>query len=416
MAVNLINTLWNELSDDMTGRIAAFLGESPANTQSAIKDAVPATVGMMAQKAQNPQGAADLFGLMQRGGFDGTSEGLGNLLKSGTGMSERIRMGTSMLSSLFGNRQSAVTDVIAARAGIRPQSATSLFSLVVPFVMNIIGREASAAGGFNAASIARLLGDQMGFLRSAAPAGLMSALGFGAPDETPRTYEPRVSEAPRAEPARTYAHSEPAPTRDRDGGLGWLKWAIPLLLLGLVVWGFSAFRNRQPDREMASVTEGTPVGTAGNVVLVKQRLSCGQELDVAPSGIERRLVSFIDDKGRRVDKETWFTFDRLAFETGSANLASASEPQIRNIAEILRCYPTVNLKIGGYTDNTGDAAANQRLSQARAEAARQAIVRQGIEPTRIEAEGYGQEHPVASNDTDDGRQRNRRIDVLVTKK
>jgi outer membrane protein OmpA-like peptidoglycan-associated protein len=137
---------------------------------------------------------------------------------------------------------------------------------------------------------------------------------------------------------------------------------------------------------------------------------------VAPNGIERRLVSFIDDKGRRVDKETWFTFDRLAFETGSANLAPASAPQIRNIAEILRCYPTVNVKIGGYTDNTGDQAANKRLSQARAETARQAIVRQGIEPTRIEAEGYGQEHPIASNETDDGRQRNRRIDVLVTKK
>jgi outer membrane protein OmpA-like peptidoglycan-associated protein len=281
--------------------------------------------------------------------------------------------------------------------------------------MNIIGREASASGGFNAASIARLLGDQMGFLRSAAPAGLISALGFGAPEEPPRTYEPRVSDAPRAEPARTYAHSEPTHVHDRGGGFGWLKWAIPLLLLGLLIWGFTGTRNRGSDREMASGPGATPVGTAG-AVLVKQRLSCGQELDVAPSGIERRLVSFIDDKGRRVDNETWFTFDRLAFETGSANLAPASDPQIRNIAEILRCYPTVNLKIGGYTDNTGDPAANQRLSQARAETARQAIVRQGIEPTRIEAEGYGQEHPVASNDTDDGRQRNRRIDVLVTKK
>jgi outer membrane protein OmpA-like peptidoglycan-associated protein len=412
MAVNIINTLWNELSDDMTGRIASFLGEAPTNIQSAIKDAVPATVGMMAQKAQSPQGAADLFGLLQRGGFDGTSEGPGNLLKSGTGMSDRLRTGTSLLSSLFGNRQGAVADVIASRAGIRPQSATSLLALIVPFVMNIIGREASSAGGFNASSISRLLGDQMGFVRNAAPAGLASALGLSTPEEAPRAYE-----TPRSEPAaaRTYVHSEPEHTHDRGGGLGWLKWAIPLLLLGLVIWGFTASRNRGPDR-MASGAGGTPVGTAGTAVLVKQRLSCGQELDVAPNGVERRLVTFIDDKGRRVDKETWFTFDRLAFETGSPNLAPASEAQIRNIVEILRCYPTVSLKIGGYTDNTGDPGTNQRLSQARAEAARQAIIHQGIDQSRVEAEGYGQEHPVASNDTDDGRQRNRRIDVLVTKK
>jgi outer membrane protein OmpA-like peptidoglycan-associated protein len=82
----------------------------------------------------------------------------------------------------------------------------------------------------------------------------------------------------------------------------------------------------------------------------------------------------------------------------------------------MKCYPNVNLKIGGYTDNVGDAAANQRLSQARAENTKQAIVAQGIDASRLEAEGYGPDHPVASNDTEQGRQQNRRIDVRVTKK
>jgi len=129
-----------------------------------------------------------------------------------------------------------------------------------------------------------------------------------------------------------------------------------------------------------------------------------------------RQSNLVDLMASRTDKETRFTFDRLQFETGSANLAPGSEQQVRNIAEILRCYPNVNLKFGGYTDATGDAAANQRLSQARAETARQAVISQGVDSSRIEAEGYGQEHPVAGNDTNDGRQRNRRIDVRVTKK
>jgi outer membrane protein OmpA-like peptidoglycan-associated protein len=410
MAVNLINKLRNELTDDTIGRIASSLGETPANTQSAIGYAVPATVGMLAQKAQTTQGAADLFGLMQRGGFNG-SESMGSLLNAGTSTADRVKTGMSLVSSLFGTRQTNLADLMVSRTGVRPQSATSLLALIAPFVLHMVGREASAAGGFNASSIARLLGDQLGFLRNVLPAGLGSMLGLSGFEEPAHAYE-----APH-EAARTYTQpvtTEPARAYEHGGGMGWLKWAIPLLLLGLIIWGATAFRHREAPAVTASA--GSPIGTSGTVALVKQRLSCGPELEVAPNGVERRLVSFIDDRGRRVDKETWFTFDRLEFDTGSATLAPSSQPQIHNIAEIMRCYPNVTLKFGGYTDNTGDPAANQRLSQARAESAKQAIVSQGIDSSRIDAEGYGQEHAVASNDTDDGRQRNRRIDILVTKK
>lgn len=409
MAVNLISKVRNELTDDAIGRVASSIGESPANTQSAIGYALPATVGMLAQKAQSTQGAADLFGMLQRGGFDGTSD-TSSLLKGGAPAADRIRNGASLVSSIFGARQSTVADLMASRAGIRPQSATSLLGLIAPFVMNIVGREASTSGGFNASSVARLLGDQMGFVRGAGPAGLASVLGLGGTEEPARA--PEVLH----EPARAYPHTvagEPARVYDR-GGTSWLKWAIPLILLGLIVWGLTAFRHRPTGRAMAAATTPGVVGTTGT--LVKEKLSCGQELEVAPNGVERNLVSFIDDPNRSPDSQTWFSFDRLEFETGSANLAPGSEAQVGNIAAILKCYPNVALKFGGYTDNTGDPAANQHLSQARAEAARQAVISQGIEPSRITAEGYGQDHPIASNATDDGRQRNRRIDVLVIKK
>ena len=421
MAVNLINKLRSELSDDAVGRIASFVGETPANTQSAIGYAVPATVGMLAQKAQTTEGAADLFGMMQRGGFDGTKESMGSLLKTGTPAPDRVKTGTSLVSSLFGTRQTNLTELIASRTGIRSQSATSVLALITPFVLHVVGREASASGGFNAASIARLLGDQLGFVRSLAPTGLASVLGLGGPEEPARPHEPTHAEPARAyeathEPARAYTpiRSDPARAYDRGGGMGWLKWAIPLLVLGLLVWGYTTMRTRGPRRQMAAATETAPVGTTGT--LVKERLSCGQELDVAPNGVESRLLAYINDQSRSPDKEMWFTFDRLEFETGSANLTPASQGQIRNIAAILQCYPDVNLKFGGYTDNTGDVAANQRLSQARAENARQAVLHQGIDPSRIEAEGYGPEHPLASNDTDAGRQHNRRVAVRVTKK
>ena len=150
--------------------------------------------------------------------------------------------------------------------------------------------------------------------------------------------------------------------------------------------------------------------------LIKRNLTCGQELEFAPNGIEAGLIAFIDDKTSVIDGKKWFSFDRLEFETDSATLKPSSRAQLRNIADILKCYSNVDLKIGGYTDNTGDKAYNLKLSQERARNTMNELVAGGVAASRLSAEGYGEQFPVASNDTDEGRQRNRRIDVNITKK
>jgi outer membrane protein OmpA-like peptidoglycan-associated protein len=76
----------------------------------------------------------------------------------------------------------------------------------------------------------------------------------------------------------------------------------------------------------------------------------------------------------------------------------------------------VELKVGGYTDNTGDKAYNLKMSQERDRNTMNELVAGGVAASRLSAEGYGEQFPVATNDTDEGRQRNRRIDVNVTKK
>ena len=83
-------------------------------------------------------------------------------------------------------------------------------------------------------------------------------------------------------------------------------------------------------------------------------------------------------------------------------------------ADILKAYPAVHLKIGGYTDNVGDEAANLALSQARAASVVNELVSMGIAADRLEAKGYGEEHPVATNGTEEGREQNRRVAFQVT--
>jgi len=93
-----------------------------------------------------------------------------------------------------------------------------------------------------------------------------------------------------------------------------------------------------------------------------------------------------------------------------------SGEQINNIAEIMKGYPKVKIKLGGYTDNTGNEAKNMTLSQNRADAVKAALVDKGIAADRIVTEGYGIQHPVASNDTPEGRAQNRRIALRVDTK
>ncbi len=163
------------------------------------------------------------------------------------------------------------------------------------------------------------------------------------------------------------------------------------------------------------MTKENNSGTVTSAATLK--LDNGLELSIAADGnpIEVGLIDFIrSDKA--VDKTTWFDFDRLLFETGKSTLKPESQEQLKNVSEILKAFPAVNIKLGGYTDNTGDANANLKLSGDRAAAVESELVAMGIDNNRIDSEGYGDQYPVASNDTEEGRAQNRRISVRVTKK
>jgi len=147
-----------------------------------------------------------------------------------------------------------------------------------------------------------------------------------------------------------------------------------------------------------------------------KKLPNGVELSIPEFGVENKLITFIEDAQLPVDDKTRFSFDRLTFETGKATLKPESQEQLQNIAEILKAYPKVSIKLGGYTDNTGDPQANLKLSQQRADTVMADLVKLGVDASRLEAEGYGQEHPVADNSTEEGRAQNRRIDMRVTAK
>lgn len=103
------------------------------------------------------------------------------------------------------------------------------------------------------------------------------------------------------------------------------------------------------------------------------------------------------------------------FKTGSAELTPESSAILDEVVEGLNAHPEVEIEIRGYTDDVGRAAANQKLSEQRANSVRQYLIDKGIAANRLTAVGLGEENPVASNATPEGRAQNRRIEFYRTK-
>lgn len=108
-----------------------------------------------------------------------------------------------------------------------------------------------------------------------------------------------------------------------------------------------------------------------------------------------------------------YTLNKLQFDTGKATLKTVSFPILDNIAELLLLKPTMKIEIAGHTDSDGDDDANLILSQQRADAVKQYLIKKGIAANRMTAQGYGEMRPTADNATATGKQQNRRTEIRV---
>lgn len=404
--MDLLGLVKEQLTSTIISKISKFLGESTENTNSALGSALPAILGGVMQKASTTQGASDLMNTIRTGGYDGgILENLGGLLDDLKSTSTLASLGSGLLGNLFGDKLSALSSVIANVSGIKSGSASSLSGLAASILMNVLGKQVTSQG-ISISGLASLLMSQKDVVKATLPAGIDSILNIGALGDFLGDGKSAVNNA------------FDETNSDNRNSKSWLPWLLlgGLLLGALYYW--KSCRNNEETTVAQTTTEAiATVDSAANDVVssLKKTLSTGVELNFGEKSIENELISFIEDKSKPVDKTTWFNFRNLRFETGSAVIDSTSMQEVRNIAEILKAYP-IDLKIGGYTDNVGKEASNQKLSANRAISVVNALVAMGIDAKRLAPEGYGSQFPVASNDTEEGKAQNRRIAVRVTKK
>ncbi|HET6520940.1 MAG TPA: OmpA family protein [Geminicoccaceae bacterium] len=136
-----------------------------------------------------------------------------------------------------------------------------------------------------------------------------------------------------------------------------------------------------------------------------------QQIATVGREIEQELR---DLRVQRTERGTVVTFvGDFLFDVNRATLKPGAQNQLLRLAEFLRGHPGRRALIEGHTDSTGGSEYNLDLSQARADAVAQFLMRNGVPPQQIMARGYGQTRPIASDDTASGRQQNRRVEVVI---
>lgn len=141
-----------------------------------------------------------------------------------------------------------------------------------------------------------------------------------------------------------------------------------------------------------------------------------READLARQQAKQLEAELAELKGKQTERGIVLTLGDVFFETGKAALMPGRLQAIDKLANFLAKNPDRGVLVEGHTDSVGTAEYNMQLSQKRAEAVRDALLARGVDAERITTKGYGKSSPVASNNTAEGRQLNRRVEIVVVKR
>jgi OmpA-OmpF porin, OOP family len=387
MAINLVELAKGYLTPSIIQKAGSFVGESESATQKAMDAIVPTLIAALANQASTSGGAEKLSRILDTGKYDGSAlNNLGTLFSGGETTQKAVAEGKDVLSSLFGSKTEGLVDQIARFAGLRTGSAASLLALAVPLILNLLGRQRATIGQ-SPAALASLLGEQKSFLAGLLPTGIASFLGWSG-YERARQREPAYVEPKRETPS----------------------WLMPLLILSGIVLVALAWLLSRP-----SPVSEIPVAARPAAKMTDLSLPGGMKVSVPEGSFNYSLHQWLaGTTDTTVPKR--FVFDNLNFETGSTKLTPESAPTVESLVVILKAYPNVAVRLEGHTDSTGDAAANKKLSLDRANTVREIMITGGIADARIGTDGYGPEKPIAPNETEEGRAKNRRTELVVEKR
>ncbi len=438
MPFNIIDAIQSRLPEDVVARVAGSTGEAPAKARAGLSAGVFATVAGLIKHGATKEGAAGL---------------LSNLKSNTPGV------------GLLGDRTDELSGLVSQQSGVSHKSAKGILGALGPIAGIVLGKEVLTRGLDAGGLSSLLLGQKKTLLEHPNfPSGFKNLLsGVGGGDAVAERVDTTARDVSVTSIPRERLAAAPAKSK--------VPWAgiLSLVGLGVLLFGLlSLLRGRRPEIATPEVPKiQTPAAQAPrlkapevqapvvqnpdmqkpemqnpslqnpnlqnpdlpNPELQKPEEQAPQapkaEMPKAPEGppVGQTTITSGDVgkgagdlaehfTGNAALPET-FNLPKVNFLVGSTTMVEGSEASVNELATMMKDHPTARIRLEGYADQTGSGDINGPLSLKRAKTVKEKLVAQGVDADRIETVGKRSEKPVATNDTDEGRLENRRVDVVL---
>jgi outer membrane protein OmpA-like peptidoglycan-associated protein len=403
---DLMGIVSKQITPDVIRNVASQLGEGRDSTASALSAAVPSALTALSDVASSDTGARHLKEVIdqRRQSTAGTDYDQSLFPAGGPRPGDHA---ATLLEDELGPRSNSIAAAVASATGIKAGSAQKLMGGVASVAVAAL---AKTSGGLGADALQSMFREQRGQWVQKLPgpvASLFNGHGRMAAAGIERGYDERSVTGPAIRELE-------APRRN---------WIFPLILVALALLAIPVIRGlRRPSTPalppQPQVTTPTPAPSVTPPPVESAPLPevtpPGPEPEpvAAEPGSTEDLAVFLAGSGETTPHA--FAPSPLNFAFGSTTPTAGSMETLDEVAAALKEHPSATIRVESHTDSIGTPEANLNLSQARADSIRNELIDRGVDGARIETAGMGQELPIASNDTAEGRAKNRRSEIVVT--
>lgn len=388
----IYESLKSAIDHKMIASAAATLGESESKITSAVHKILPSQLGVLLKKGAT----AHIDEVFKLAGKHKLFEKRGELFK-GHGIMNDMNIGERDENALLGAHDPEYPAAIAMESGVSHESADRISNWIAGMIAGYMGERMIK----EKVSLKTLLGElehERGTIVRDIPSKVAHMFGISAPAAAHTASKPH-----------TTAH------QPKKKSYSWLIWLILLILALLIafIW-FRSCKNKKVE-EVAHKVEQVTTPKVVDDGMTTLTLGDGTTMKVKKGGCEEKMINYLNSGKYKTAtaadlKNNWIEFDRLDFEYNSTDkMLGDSEKQLDNIAAILKHYPDVKIKIGGYADVKGKQAVNRAISEGRANHVKSVFVSDGVSAARVSTVGFGEEYatvPANANDAQRAIDRN----------
>lgn len=420
MSVNLLSLFNDTISSELSAKAGKFLGESTANTDTALITILPAILGGLVHKGSSPEGASGLLEFMDKESIDGSLlEKSVEFLDGGKNTHKLLDTGESYLDEIFEKKTQikSIVSLLTSRASLGQSSSSSIFKMTAPFFLHLLASHVKKES-LDANGLAKLLDEQKNHLKLAAPSGLLDKLGLASltegvkgavqrssttpPAPEPIPVEPKTQETTeeKSEEEEAQPAVEPS-TNSIASRIG--PWILLFVLAGAMLYFMKSCGGREGEEivvvenpeEKDSTNEATnltnqgeatqleiPAGSSirtvkGNVATIV--LPSGAKLETATGSLLDRIYGFLTS-GQ--EGPSTFVLDQLSYASESSTIQSSAFGLLGDISKILRAYPEAVVQIE-HPVTTEAGPEMIQLAARRALSLRMALLDLGIDENRL---------------------------------